>query len=50
MDHIKLENISKIYNASPKQAQSALDLLADGMDSTRVKAQTAIRSGYTMST
>ena len=45
MDHIKLENISKIYNASPKQAQSALDLLADGMDSTRVKAQTGYSVG-----
>lgn len=45
MDHIKLENISKIYNASPKQAQSALDLLADGVDSTRVKAQTGYSVG-----
>ena len=45
MDHIKLENISKIYNASPKQAQSALDLLADGMDSTHVKAQTGYSVG-----
>lgn len=45
MDHIKLENISKIYNASPKQAQSALDLLAEGMDSTRVKAQTGYSVG-----
>lgn len=45
MDHIKLENISKIYNASPKQAQFALDLLADGMDSTRVKAQTGYSVG-----
>ncbi|WP_300407755.1 ATP-binding cassette domain-containing protein [uncultured Psychrobacter sp.] len=45
MDHIKLENISKIYNASPKQAQSALDLLADGMDSTRGKAQTGYSVG-----
>lgn len=45
MDHIKLENISKIYNASPKQAQSALDLMADGMDSTRVKAQTGYSVG-----
>ncbi len=45
MDHIKLENISKIYNASPKQAQSALALLAEGMDSNNVKAQTGYSVG-----
>ncbi len=45
MDHIKLENISKIYNASPKQAQSALALLAEGMDSNSVKAETGYSVG-----
>lgn len=32
MTHIQLKNISKIYNASITQAQSALALLAEGMD------------------
>lgn len=45
MAHIKLQNISKIYNASPKQAQSALALLAEGMDSNSVKAQTGYSVG-----
>ena len=37
MNHIQLENISKIYNANSSQAQSALALLAEGMDSIAVK-------------
>ena len=45
MDHIKLENISKIYNANPNQAQSALSLLAEGMDSVAVKEQTGYSVG-----
>ena len=45
MNHIQLENISKIYNASPSQAQSALALLADGMDSIKVKEQTGYSVG-----
>lgn len=40
MNHIQLENISKIYNASATQAQSALALLAEGMDSIAVKEKT----------
>ncbi|PKH81597.1 ATP-binding cassette domain-containing protein [Psychrobacter sp. 4Bb] len=40
MNHIQLKNISKIYNASSTQAQSALALLAEGMDSIKVKEQT----------
>ncbi len=45
MNHIQLENISKIYNASPSQAESALALLADGMDSIEVKKQTGYSVG-----
>ncbi|MDE0491898.1 ATP-binding cassette domain-containing protein [Psychrobacter sp. A3] len=45
MNHIQLENISKIYNASTAQAQVALSLLAQGMDSTEVKEQTGYSVG-----
>ncbi len=45
MNHIQLENISKIYNATNSQAKSALDLLAQGMDSVAVKAQTGYSVG-----
>lgn len=45
MNHIQLENISKIYNASSSQAQSALALLEQGMDSVKVKEQTGYSVG-----
>lgn len=45
MNHIQLENISKIYNANATQAQSALKLLAEGMDSVAIKAQTGYSVG-----
>jgi len=45
MNHIQLENISKIYNATSSQAQSALALLAEGMDSIKVKEQTGYSVG-----
>ena len=45
MNHIQLENISKIYNANSTQAQSALALLAEGMDSIAVKKQTGYSVG-----
>ena len=45
MNHIRLENISKIYNASATQAHSALALLAEGMDSIAVKKQTGYSVG-----
>ena len=45
MNHIQLENISKIYNAKGKQAESALKLLAEGMDSATLKAQTGYSVG-----
>lgn len=45
MNHIELESISKIYNASATQAQSALTLLAEGMNSVDVKAQTGYSVG-----
>ena len=45
MNHIQLENISKIYNANSSQAQSALALLAEGMDGIKVKEQTGYSVG-----
>ena len=45
MNHIQLENISQIYNANSSQAQSALALLAEGMDSIAVKEQTGYSVG-----
>ncbi|WP_413190662.1 ATP-binding cassette domain-containing protein [Psychrobacter sp. AT9] len=45
MNHIQLENISKIYNANESQAQSVLKLLVDGMDSVAVKKQTGYSVG-----
>lgn len=45
MNHIQLESISKIYNANSSQAQSALALLAEGMDSIKVKEQTGYSVG-----
>lgn len=45
MNHIQLENISKIYNAKGNQAESALALLAEGMDSATLKAQTGYSVG-----
>jgi glycine betaine/proline transport system ATP-binding protein len=45
MNHIQLKNISKIYNASSTQAQSALALLAEGMDSIKIKEQTGYSVG-----
>lgn len=45
MNHIRLENISKIYNASSAQAQAALALLAEGMDSNEVKQKTGYSVG-----
>lgn len=45
MNHIQLESISKIYNANSSQAQSALVLLAEGMDSIKVKEQTGYSVG-----
>ncbi|MEN8624710.1 ATP-binding cassette domain-containing protein [Psychrobacter proteolyticus] len=45
MNHIQLKNISKIYNANSTQAQYALALLAEGMDSIKVKEQTGYSVG-----
>lgn len=45
MNHINLENISKIYNATTSQAQTALSLLAEGVQSADVKAQTGYSVG-----
>ncbi|WP_352337893.1 ATP-binding cassette domain-containing protein [Psychrobacter sp. 16-MNA-CIBAN-0192] len=45
MNHIRLENISKIYNATNAQAQSALTLLAEGMNSIEVKEKTGYSVG-----
>ena len=45
MNHIRLENISKIYNANSTQAKSVMALLAEGMDSIAVKEQTGYSVG-----
>ena len=45
MNHIRLENISKIYNANSTQAKSVMALLAEGMDSVAVKEQTGYSVG-----
>ena len=45
MSHIRLEQVSKIYNVNSTQAQSALALLAQGMDSKAVKLQTGYSVG-----
>ncbi|MBH0064566.1 ATP-binding cassette domain-containing protein [Psychrobacter sp. SZ93C1] len=45
MNHIRLQNISKIYNASSTQAKSVMALLAEGMDSIAVKEQTGYSVG-----
>lgn len=45
MNHIRLENISKIYNASSALAKSVMALLAEGMDSVAVKEQTGYSVG-----
>src|SRR5690606_36612568 len=45
MNHIQLENISKIYNANSSQSQWALAILAEGMDSIAVKKQTGYSVG-----
>ena len=45
MNHIQLEKISKIYNASQTQAKTVLALLAEGMDSIAVKEQTGYSVG-----
>ncbi len=45
MNHIQLENISKIYNANSSQARSALALLAEGMDSIQEKERTGYSVG-----
>ena len=45
MNHIQLKNISKIYNANSTQAQSAMALLAEGVDSVAVKEQTGYSVG-----
>ncbi|MBE0441262.1 MAG: ATP-binding cassette domain-containing protein [Psychrobacter sp.] len=45
MNHIQLENISKIYNANTTQAKSVMALLAKGMDSVAVKEQTGYSVG-----
>lgn len=45
MNHIKLEGISKIYNANATQARSAIALLAEGMNSVAVKEKTGYSVG-----
>ena len=45
MNHIQLEGISKIYNATNAQAQSALVLLDEGVNSIEVKEKTGYSVG-----
>ncbi len=40
MTHIRLQNVSKIFDATPNQAKHTLTLLEQGMSSSEVRAQT----------
>lgn len=45
MSHIRLENVSKIFDAKPRQVNTALKLLEDGISSSDVRAQTGCTVG-----
>lgn len=45
MSQIRLQNISKIFDASPKEAEAALNMMKGGADSIKVKAQTGYSVG-----
>ena len=45
MSQIRLSNISKIYDATPKEAQAALAMMAQGTDSVQVKEKTGYSVG-----
>lgn len=45
MSQIRLSNISKIYDATPNQAKSALEMMAQGANSVAVKEQTGYSVG-----
>lgn len=45
MSQIRLHNISKIFDASPKEAKAALNMMAEGADSVQVKSQTGYSVG-----
>jgi glycine betaine/proline transport system ATP-binding protein len=45
MSQIRLNNISKIYDATPSEAQAALAMMAQGTDSVQVKEQTGYSVG-----
>jgi glycine betaine/proline transport system ATP-binding protein len=45
MSQIRLSNISKIYDANPTEAKAALAMMAEGMDSVRVKEKTGYSVG-----
>lgn len=45
MSHIRLENVSKIFDAKPREINTALKLLEEGMSSSDVRAQTGCSVG-----
>lgn len=45
MSHIHLENVSKVFNANPKQASQVLIMLEDGLTSTEVRDRTGYSVG-----
>ena len=45
MSHIRLENVSKIFDAKPREISTALKLLEDGISSSDVRAQTGCTVG-----
>lgn len=45
MSHIRLENVSKIFDAKPRQVNTVLKLLKEGMSSSDVRAQTGCTVG-----
>lgn len=45
MSHIRLENVSKIFDAKPREINTVLKLLEEGMSSSDVRAQTGCSVG-----
>lgn len=45
MSHIRLENVSKVFDASPAEANKVLKLLAQGMSSSEVREKTGYSVG-----
>ena len=45
MSHIRLENVSKVFDATPKEVDKVLSLLEQGMSSTEVREKTGYSVG-----